>query len=227
MHPLIIGAVSLSVIAVVAGALYLSGRSTANSQHADTDARWSLIARAVQPEDHIISGSANSPITLVVYSNLSCEYCRDFFMNAFPRLRQKYGASFVAVYRHIPLAIYPGSEFEARASECVARDVGEEAFRSYVGSIFSHSSYRNGLSTSTLMSMAVSLGDDPAAFTSCLSDPAIAARVNKDAQEAAIAGLTVAPSFVVKSANRAVTVEGSSFSRLDAAFAYILATQRK
>ena len=216
-------AAAAALVAVVATVLYVRNEQLARSQYQDT-ASVPLIARGIQPNDHLISGSTSSPVVLIAYSDLQCEYCRDFFKYTLPRLLLKYGESVATVYRHIPLARYPRSVPEAMAAECVGRVKGEAAFRSYVGSIYSDPSYVQGFSTSTLQSMANKLGVTDAEFVSCMADPAILRRVTDDAKEAAIAGLTIAPSFVVKSAGRAITVQGDSYSQLDTAIEYVSAS---
>ncbi len=213
----------LVLIAVVALIVYVRNERLARAQYAET-AHNSLIARSIQPDDHLLAGSPSSPVTLIVYSDLSCQYCKQFFVSTLPKLRAEYGDSFIAVYRHLPLKTYPQSFPEAVASECVAREAGEPAFRSYAKNIFSDPHYEDGLSTSTLQAMAADLGVSPASFASCMSDPSIALKVQTDAQEAAVAGLSIAPSFVVKSADRAITVQGDSLSGLRAAISYLLAS---
>lgn len=223
--PVLLGVALMALIALLAFAAYAANQRLAAQQYHATDSN-SLIARPLQSSDHLITGTPSSPVTIIVYSDLSCEYCRNFFKNTLPMLRQKYGSSFMTIYRHLPLASYPQSVPEAAASECVSKYLGESAFQRYVGDIYSDPGYAGGLSTTTLADMAVRAGADRAPFIACMADPAIIGRINTDAREAAVAGLTIAPSFVVKSSDRALTVSGNSYSRLDAAVSYLLEAQR-
>lgn len=212
---------SLVIITIAAAVFYTWNESTANVQQQKTDSTWSLIVRPIQPTDHVI-GSPSAPVTLVVYSDLSCIYCKNLFDKTLPRLESDFLGKIVVVYRHMPLASHPQAFNEAINAECVYRAQGDPGFFRYKDEIYKIPTFEEGLTPAALESLAVSIGVPQDSFESCLTDPSVTTRVKTDSLEAAVAGLSISPSIVVKSDTRAVTVQGNYYSQLTAAIRYVL-----
>jgi NhaA family Na+:H+ antiporter len=84
--------------------------------------RQSALQRPVdRRRDHVRGGNAPGVITLVVYADFLCPYCRRLrFVLA--RLRQALGERLAYVFRHFPNeAAHPGATLIARAAEAAAR----------------------------------------------------------------------------------------------------------
>ncbi len=219
--------VSILVIALVliAGALYVWNERAVRAQHLATTETTSLIARSVTDTDHIL-GEKDAPIQLIVYSDFSCPFCKQFFEDTLPRLQAAYGSRIVVVFRHLPLqGIHPRAFREAEASECVAKLSGEPAFWSFARSIYAQPSYEMGLSDAQLAALAVNMGLDGDAFTACLADGGMAERIRADMTEAAIAGISFTPSTVYKSAHRAGVLRGAYYPRYVTAIDYLISVE--
>src|ERR1700692_19101 len=79
------------------------------------------LQRAVDPDrDHTRGGGADDVVSLVVYGDYLCPYCRRLrFVLA--QLRSALGESLIYVFRHLPNErVHPGAEMLARATEAAA-----------------------------------------------------------------------------------------------------------
>tara|TARA_B100001179_G_C18513536_1_gene369634 strand:- start:114 stop:884 length:771 start_codon:yes stop_codon:yes gene_type:complete len=85
-------------------------------------------------DDHY-RGAENASIQIIEYSDLECPFCSRIH----PTLEQVVANNdnVVWAYRHLPLdSIHPQAMPAAIASECVAREEGNEAFGTFIDTIF-------------------------------------------------------------------------------------------
>lgn len=181
----------------------------------------SLIVRHVSAADHVM-GDISAPIQLIVYADLSCPYCKAFFSDTLPKLKRTYGDGIVVAYRHLPLSIHPQSHAEAAAAECVGQLGGNDAFWRFVKAVYAEPAYEKGLKVPELASVADGIGVSGTKVSSCVRSGVRDARVNADALEASVAGISQTPSVVLKSATRALIVKGNFYSQLDTGIVYLL-----
>jgi hypothetical protein len=79
-------------------------------------------AAALQPvvdpsRDHVRGGTAANAITIVLYGDYLCPYCRRL-RSVVKRLQEAFGERLAYVYRHFPNErAHPGAEFFARVAE--------------------------------------------------------------------------------------------------------------
>ncbi|MCE9541245.1 DsbA family protein [Candidatus Kaiserbacteria bacterium] len=216
-----LGTAAIAVLVIATLVLYVYNERISRAQYESTAQKWSLIVRAITVDDHII-GSPTAPIHVVVYSDLSCPYCKSFFESLVPRLQAKYGAKIVIAFRHLPLKSHPRALAEAEASECVYKAGGNDAFWRFANVVYANPDYESGLSDQGLATIAGKVLPDAAGFTSCIKDGGGTARVKKDALEAAVAGLSITPSVVVKSSRRATIIAGDYYGQIVSAINYQL-----
>ncbi len=71
--------------------------------------------------DDAYIGSSNPSVSVIIYSDLSCEKCVEYLSELIPSLRSKYknNLKVQARLRDFPLDKYPNSNFLAEASHCV------------------------------------------------------------------------------------------------------------
>lgn len=94
-----------------------------------------LSIRPPSANDHII-GSATAPIVLVEYSDFQCPYCQ-MIHESLQKLVSESDGKIAWVYRHLPLyQIHPQAEPAANASECIAEQLGNQAFWQFANTIF-------------------------------------------------------------------------------------------
>ncbi len=101
----------------------------------NTQGETGLAMKAPSASDHII-GSPTAPIVLVEYSDFQCPYCKMIH----PSLKQIVSESnggVAWVYRDFPLyQIHPEAENSANAAECIAAQLGNDAFWKFGDAIF-------------------------------------------------------------------------------------------
>lgn len=214
----------LGVLLILGTIVAIGERSVAKQGSAKTDSE-SLIVRRATTTDHLI-GSLSAPVQLVVYADLSCPYCKDFFNATLPKLQAKYGDNIVVAFRHLPLHSHPSSRLEANAAECVNQIGDTGAFWRFVRAVYAHPEYEKGLTVSTLSDIADEIGVSRANVSKCAQSGANDTRINADALEASIGGMSLTPSIVLKSATRALIVQGNYFGQLDSGINYLLKTGR-
>src|ERR1017187_4180936 len=92
------------------------------SENAAPASENAVLQHPIDPaRDHIRGGHARDPVSIVLYGDYLCPYCRRLrFVLA--RLRHALGERLAYVFRHYPNErAHPGAEFIACATEAVAR----------------------------------------------------------------------------------------------------------
>ena len=136
-------------------------------------------------------GPASAPVTLVVFSDFQCPYCKAFSATL-KQLTEKYGDKVRLVFRQFPLtAIHPEAQKAAEASLCAA---GQKKFWEMHDLFFQNQSY---LKTPELKNRADTLGLDAAAFNACLDGGKSAALVHEDVVAGFRAGIEGTPASFV------------------------------
>lgn len=143
-------------------------------------------------DDHI-RGGRDAPITILEYSNLTNRYAR--LMH--PGLRQfvEQNEDVNWIFRHYYLDTGDTDHMIARASECVARDNGNEAFWTFADDIL-----ENSVETQEeIIERAVELGALPDLFRNCIgNDSSFKYEVGMDAYRAQSVGdVFITPSFFI------------------------------
>lgn len=199
----------LSIIiagALIAGGIYLNGRTTKESPLAQRQNQTANISGTIRPideNDHIL-GSPDSTILIVEYSDTECPFCKSFH-NTMRSVMQEYGrdGKVAWIYRHYPMAELHSKAFkEAEATECVASLGGESKFWEYVNKLYEVTPSNDGLDPTELSNIAVQVGLSSQDFTACLESGEFAARVNADIQNARDLGIIGTPhSFLIDAKN--------------------------
>lgn len=144
------------------------------------DATDSTSIRLPSASDHIV-GSLNAPIILVEYSDLECPFCASIH----PTLKRIVAESEGEVawaYRHFPLEnIHSQAQPAAVASECIAKLAGNDAFWTFVDSIFTN---QREMSSAYYTQLAVGLGINPTAFKVCVASGEFDSAIDADYTEA-------------------------------------------
>ncbi len=93
-------------------------------------------APAVTELDHVL-GRPDAPVTMLVYTDIECPYCRQFHTTTVPAIRERFPDSVRIVYRHMPLPFHaPAAVDAAVMAECVARSKGAEGFYAFMDAAF-------------------------------------------------------------------------------------------
>jgi NhaA family Na+:H+ antiporter len=133
----------------------------------------------VDAQDHT-RGSAESPVTVLVYGDFECPYTRHVEL-VLERLRGRLGPdAFREVYRHFPMrAIHPHAQSAAEAAEAAA---AQDRYWEMHTRLFSQ---QDQLDDASLIAHAETLELDVDRFAADLRDHRHADRVERDLQGAA------------------------------------------
>lgn len=153
--------------------------------------------KAVDNATEHIRGPMNAKVTLIVYSDFECPFCKQHF-STINQLMAAYPKDLRFVYRHYPLSFHQNAEKEAEASECAAELGGNAAFWKFYDKVFTETtSNGTGFALDRLVPAAQEIGLNGPAFKKCLDSGKYAAKVAQEEQEGADAGVQGTPgSFV-------------------------------
>mgnify|MGYP003394862698 CR=1 FL=1 len=197
-----------------------------SDQFKATNDDWSLIGRGISVRDHTI-GDVDAPIQIIVYADFECKYCAKLFNVDIPKLQTEFGDQVVFAYRHFPLPIYPGSQREAEASECVYGQGDNASFWKFAKSMFALPTTVKRSDDGVLTGIAVSSGVTAQAFDLCMKEGKGKERVAEDKVEGSIAGMSTTPSLLLKSKHRAFIIRGAYYSQMYTGVKYLLETNRQ
>jgi protein-disulfide isomerase len=159
------------------------------------------LAEKIRPvsleRDHVY-GNPAAAVSLVEYSDFECPFCKRFHPTA-KEIVETYDGKVNWVYRHFPLAMHnPGAQKQAEASECAAELGGNDAFWTYIDTIFERTrSNGNGFPLDGLVPLAEEIGLDGDAFRRCLEEERFAERVNEDYEEGMRIGIRGTPGNIL------------------------------
>lgn len=136
--------------------------------------------RPIDESDHYF-GNPDAELVLIEYSDLECPFCARFHPTA-EQLVEEYDGRVAWVYRHFPLnSIHANAAPAAVASECVAELGGNDAFWSFIDSIFKGS---RRLGSDLYEELAGELGVDSGALNKCIESGRHEQKVEDDTQNA-------------------------------------------
>jgi len=150
------------------------------------------IARvALSTEGAPVRGPADAPVTLVMFSDFECPFCKRTHPTI-NQLLERYAGKIKLVYRDLPLeSIHPQARRAAEAARCAN---AQGKFWEYYDVLFTESPK---LGSEDLKRYAVQIGIDPKKFDDCLSAGTYKEVVQKDADEAGRLGINGTPAFFI------------------------------
>jgi protein-disulfide isomerase len=192
---------------IIAGAVYYDRKSAANpsenqpAQTAESTASLLDNLKPVTAKDHIL-GDPNAPVTLVLFSDLECFYCKRFHATM-KQIVEEYGKTgkLKYVFRHLPLDIHPKSKNEAAAAECAADLGGNDAFWKYVDRVFEITPSNNGLDPLELPKIAEYVGLNKTKFNACLASGKFDQIIAENAKDGMDSGALGTPYSVILGPN--------------------------
>lgn len=188
---------------IVAIAIYMSMPKYANAPTGD-----STLLRPVSASDHIL-GNPAAPVVIVEYSDFDCTYCKEFHETMHQIIANEGARGKVAwVFREFPLTeIHPNSFSHARAAECIADTMGNDAFWKFSDSLFAS----QPADPKNYGALASSLGISDSAFATCFAEAAekVDAHIAADRQNALDIGAEGTPySLILVNGSSPVVMKG-------------------
>ncbi len=141
----------------------------------------------IGPHNHIL-GEYSSPLTLVVFNDFTCPYCKEYADNL-ETLEGQYSGQVRIVWKHFPLNV--DYILPAVASECAYE---QGSFWSYAHELYNH---QGNYSQAELSDMADNLEIDMAQFSNCLESDKYDAKVRADYYKGIMSGVMGAPATFI------------------------------
>jgi protein-disulfide isomerase len=160
------------------------GRTSVPEPH--TVADWRELAKG---GDRI--GPADADVTVVAFTDFQCPFCKRAAEDL-REVRQQYSARVAIVLRHYPLPSHKFAKAAALAAVCASKQGSLETFHN----ILFASQPLIGQKAWTAFA-AESGVSDMAAFSECLSDPAVAALIERDRAVAGRHGVNGTPTLLI------------------------------
>ncbi len=197
---------------IIAGAILYTGKNTPSSNQPAGVANPTAGTQPTQPSgdsanqaanqnilkvnqgEHVL-GSPDAAVTLILYSDIVCPYCRQFH-RTMQQAMNEYGKNgqLKWVYRHFPIeSLHPTAEKEAEATECAAELGGNDKFWQYLDELNTNDVATANDLTAELTSLAKKLGLNETNFKTCLTSGKYAQKITASIQEAAQAGARGTP----------------------------------
>ncbi len=141
-------------------------------------------------------GQPNAPVTLDVYSDFQCPYCKQLHP-ALEQLATDYVDTGKVKIVYHPFPVIGAESIEAAQAAYCAGD--QNQFWHYANDLFAHQGAENSgaLSNGNLKKMAADLGLNTSQFNSCLDSGKYAAQVDQSKAEGDKLGVKATPTFFV------------------------------
>jgi protein-disulfide isomerase len=145
----------------------------------------------VSADDDPANGPATAPVTIVEFSDFQCPFCSRVGPSL-AKLKERFGDSVRVVFRDLPIQqIHPQAAKAAEAGSCANE---QKKFWPMHDAMFAN---QQKLDVPSLKETAKTIGLDAAAFATCLDSGKYASEWQKDAADAAAAGVQSTPAFFI------------------------------
>jgi len=191
---LIAGSIIIAAIIIGGAVLYKPGQGVANRPSETANASDVINPVAPSIDDDFVLGDSEAPVTMIVFGDYQCPYCKKMFDETETKIRTKYVDTGMVqmVYRDYPLdSIHPFARKAAEASQC-AGDQG--SYWQYHDALFAKQAEIPALNFTEL---AVSMKLDGTIFDECLSSGKFTAEVEKDSQDGQALGIEGTPASYI------------------------------
>jgi protein-disulfide isomerase len=157
-------------------------------------------------------GRNDAPVTIIEFTDYQCPFCQRFHLTAFEEVKRNFVDTGKVRYvsRDLPLAMHPNAMSAAHAARCAGE---QDKFWEMRHRLMVNASQ---LGMDRYNALADELKLDRTRFDKCLAEERYKAEIVKDMSDAAAAGVTGTPSFVI---GRAVG-EGIEGARVVGALPY-------
>jgi protein-disulfide isomerase len=158
----------------------------------------SLFAGRNLKTEEFYSGSTNSKIILLEYSDLECPFCKKFHNETMVKIREDYKDKLAIAYRHFPLEFHKKAPKEAEAALCAREQGGRGAYFDFMSKIFEITPANDGLDFALLPGIAKESGvKNIEEWQKCLDGNNYASYVQSDLEDGAAAGVQGTPNTFV------------------------------
>ena len=154
----------------------------------------------VEAGDNPVLGDKNAKVTIIEFSDYQCPFCRVFWKNTLPSIKEQYIKTGKAnlVYRDFPLSFHPAAQVSAEAAHCAAE---QNKYWEMHDKMFTEQD-KQGQGTAQygaeeLKKWAGEIGLDTAKFNGCLDSNKYKKAVQDNFNAGVSAGVDGTPAFFV------------------------------
>lgn len=156
----------------------------------------------ISTEGEPVLGDADAAVTMVMYEDFECPFCKKFEDNAYQQIESNYieTGKVKAVWKDFPLPerIHPWADEGAAAMECVFREGGNDVFWTVKDRVFANQdSITQSNVYSKIKGYADTEGVSQSAVQSCIDNGNPMEEVNQDKQEGGSNGVTGTPTVFI------------------------------
>lgn len=159
----------------------------------------------VTEDNDAAMGANDAPITMIEFSDYQCPFCRAFYNDTLTQIKENYIDQGLVrlVFRDLPLVSLGHTDATpaANAAECARAQKGDEIYFAFHDLIFEG---ENKLGSGTvkipeesLYAYAEKLGLNMEEFGTCQENQEFYEEIEKDSEEARVAGINGTPTFVI------------------------------
>ena len=140
-----------------------------------------------------VLGDPSAPLTIVVFSDFECSYCRRFHKQVMPQLKRDYIDTGLVrfVHKDLPLPFHPHALPAARAARCA----GEQ--NRYWELYYSLFDKQNCLGCKGVLAIAAEAGLNTSKLQACMRQESTLALINANRSEASLHNISATPTFVI------------------------------
>lgn len=166
---LVISSIIVAAIVIAGAIIYQPGSRPASSPK---------FSAASDVDDDAVLGSADAPVTIVIFGDYECPYCKKAADTAEAQIRKEYveTGKVKLVFRDYPLEFHASARPAAEAAQCA---LPQGKYWEYHDALFARQSE---LATLDYVGLAKSLGLDEKAFKSCVDSGTYTNEIEKDRQ---------------------------------------------
>ncbi|MCJ7478703.1 MAG: DsbA family protein [Candidatus Nanohaloarchaeota archaeon QJJ-7] len=153
-------------------------------------------------EGEPVLGQSDAPVTMVIYEDFECPFCKRFEENAVPQIVSNYvdtgDVKFVWKDLPLPERVHPWADDGAAAMECVFREGGDDAFWNVKDEVFANQDQITESNVyDNIKQYASEEGVSESAIQQCLDNDNPMDEVNADKQGADSVGATGTPTVFI------------------------------
>lgn len=181
---------------------------TPDGQHFINGAIWNLNENPFLdtlerlPETGPSFGPADAKVTIVLFSDFECPFCRALAQTIRENIPKYYPRDVRVIFENFPLVKHPWAQAAAKAGYCLSEQK-TAAFWAYHDWIFAHQQQVTDASApekeidSEAAGVAKQQGADPVKVANCIETPAAAEAVHKSVRLGQELGISQTPTFFV------------------------------
>ncbi|HPN96662.1 MAG TPA: thioredoxin domain-containing protein [Candidatus Moranbacteria bacterium] len=156
-------------------------------------------------------GLADSKVTVAVFSDYQCPYCKILYQTLRTTMNQ-YKDKVAFVYKHLPLDIHPQAENASLAAEC-ALEQGK--FWEYSDRLYQNqASWSNTKDMAKFKEYAQQLGLKSADFNQCLDSKKYQEKINRSKEEADGFGISGTPAVFINDQFETGAISAEQFKKI-------------